>query len=95
MEKGAREILEQFYDQGLIRATGVKPMLDQVASHSLMNNQELNDTRHRSGIAAGVRMPLGGPRVPLLEHPTLRALAEKYGRPSAQIVLRWDIEHGV
>ena len=79
----------------MIRATGVKPMLDQVESHPLMNNQTLIDTCQNAGIAVGVWSPLGGPRVPLLEHPTLQALAEKYGRTSAQIVLRWDIQRGV
>ena len=79
----------------LIRATGVTPMLDQVESHPLMNNQALIDTCQNAGIAVGVWSPLGGPRVPLLEHPALRALAEKYGRTPAQIVLRWDIQRGV
>ena len=79
----------------LIKATGVKPMLDQVESHPLMNNQALIGTCQNAGIAVGVWSPLGGPRVPLLEHPTLRALAAKYGRTPAQIVLRWDIQRGV
>ena len=79
----------------LIRATGVKPMLDQVESHPLMNNQELIDACRRAGIAVGVWSPLGGPRVPLLEHPALRAMAGEYGRTPAQIVLRWDIQRGV
>ena len=79
----------------LIRATGVKPMLDQVESHPLMNNQKLIDACRRAGIAVGVWSPLGGPRVPLLEHPALRAMAGEYGRTPAQIVLRWDIQRGV
>ena len=79
----------------LIQATGVKPMLDQVESHPLMNNQELIDACQNAGIAVGVWSPLGGPRVPLLEHPALAALASKYGRTPAQIVLRWDIQRGV
>ena len=79
----------------LIRATGVKPLLDQVESHPLMNNQTLIDACQEAGIAVGVWSPLGGPRVPLLEHPVLKALAEKYGRTPAQIVLRWDIQRGV
>lgn len=79
----------------LIRATGVKPMLDQIESHPLMNNQVLIDTISRNGIAAGVWSPLGGPKVPLLSLPALEALAEKYGRTPAQIVLRWDIQRNV
>lgn len=79
----------------LIRATGVKPMLDQIESHPLMNNQLLIDTLRKNEIAVGVWSPLGGPKVPLLEHPTLQMLAAKYGRTPAQIVLRWDIQRQV
>jgi diketogulonate reductase-like aldo/keto reductase len=79
----------------LIKATGIKPLFDQVESHPLMNNQDLIDACQNAGIAVGVWSPLGGPRVPLLEHPALRALAEKYGRTPAQVVLRWDIQRGV
>jgi len=30
-----------------------------------------------------------------LDHPTLAELARKYGKSPAQIVLRWDLQHGV
>ncbi|MCH4156475.1 MAG: aldo/keto reductase [Muribaculaceae bacterium] len=79
----------------LIQATGVKPMLDQIESHPLMNNQTLIDTLGRNGIAVGVWSPLGGPKMPLLSHPALKILSEKYGRTPAQIVLRWDIQRNV
>ena len=75
----------------LIQATGVKPMLDQIESHPLMNNQVLIDTLQRNAIVASVWSPLGGPKLPLLSHPTLKMLAEKYERTPAQIILRWDI----
>jgi diketogulonate reductase-like aldo/keto reductase len=79
----------------LLKATGVKPMLDQIESHPLMNNQVLINTLKRNDIAVGVWSPLGGPKVPLLSHPTLQMLAEKYERTPAQIVLRWDIQRKV
>ncbi|MFA7504157.1 MAG: aldo/keto reductase, partial [Burkholderiaceae bacterium] len=28
------------------------------------------------------------------QHPTLLALAQKYGKTAAQVVLRWHIDHG-
>jgi diketogulonate reductase-like aldo/keto reductase len=79
----------------LIQATGVKPMLDQIESHPLMNNQVLIDTLIKNGIAAGAWSPLGGPNYPLLTHPALKQLADKYRRSPAQIVLRWDIQRKV
>lgn len=73
----------------------VKPAVDQVESHPLMNNQELINWCQKNGIAAGVWSPLGGPRVPLLQHPALIELGERYGKTPAQIVLRWDIQRNV
>jgi diketogulonate reductase-like aldo/keto reductase len=79
----------------IIQATGVKPMLDQIESHPMMNNQMLIDTLNNNDIVAGVWSPLGGPKLPLLSHPVLKMLADKYERTPAQIVLRWDIQRKV
>jgi len=32
--------------------------------------------------------------VPLMSRPEVLSLAEKYGRTNAQIVLRWQVQHG-
>jgi diketogulonate reductase-like aldo/keto reductase len=81
--------------EDLMKYAMIKPAVDQVESHPLMNNQELIDWCHSHGMAAAVWSPLGGPRVPLLQHPTLIALGKKYGKTPAQIVLRWDIQRKV
>lgn len=79
----------------IIQTIGLKPMLNQVESQPLMNNQKLINACQQAGIAVAVWSPLGGPQVPLLSHPVLLALAEKYDRTPAQIVLRWDIQRGI
>jgi diketogulonate reductase-like aldo/keto reductase len=79
----------------LAAATGILPLFDQIESHPLMNNQRLVNDCRKAGITVGAWSPLGGPNIPLLQHPVLRSLAEKYGRTPAQIVLRWDIQRGV
>jgi diketogulonate reductase-like aldo/keto reductase len=108
----AWNVLENLYQQKLIRAIGVsnfqvshlnelmknatiKPMLNQIESHPLMNNQKLIEYCQSNNIAVGVWSPLGGPQIPLLKHPVLEMLADKYQRTPAQIVLRWDIQRGV
>lgn len=73
----------------------VMPMVNQIESHPLMNNQKLIDWCSANGIAAEAWSPLGGPAVPLLQHPDLLRLAERYHRSPAQIVLRWDIQRGI
>lgn len=30
-----------------------------------------------------------------MNHPTIRELGEQYGKTPAQVVLRWDLDHGV
>jgi diketogulonate reductase-like aldo/keto reductase len=77
------------------RYARVMPMFDQIESHPLMNNQGLIDWCQSNDIAVGAWSPLGGPQVPLLQHPALAALARKYGRSPAQIVLRWDIQRSL
>lgn len=79
----------------LMSYANVMPMVDQVESHPLMNNQELIDWCQGHGMAAAVWSPLGGPKVPLLQHPVLIDLGEKYGKTPAQIVLRWDVQRNV
>ena len=86
---------QQHHIEELMNTARIKPMLNQVESHPLMNNQALIDYCQANGIAAGVWSPLGGPQVPLLQHPVLQALAAKYNRSAAQVVLRWDIQRGV
>jgi diketogulonate reductase-like aldo/keto reductase len=108
----AWKVLENLYDQGLIKAIGVsnfqphhleeirriarvQPMLNQIESHPLMNNQAVIDYCYLAGIAVGAWSPLGGPQIHLLNHPTLQMLAQKYGKTEAQIVLRWHIQRGL
>ncbi|MCI2048718.1 MAG: aldo/keto reductase [Lachnospiraceae bacterium] len=79
----------------LMEQARIKPMVDQLESHPLMNNQELIDYLQANEIAVGAWSPLGGPQLPLLQHPVLLELAEKYHRTPAQIVLRWDIQRNI
>jgi len=79
----------------LLSYAQVPPLLNQIESHPLFNNQPLIDWCKARQIAVGAWSPLGGPQVPLLQHPALQILAAKYQRSPAQIVLRWDIERNL
>jgi diketogulonate reductase-like aldo/keto reductase len=79
----------------IMRIAHIKPMVNQIESHPLMNNQAVIDYCHQAGIAVGAWSPLGGPRINLLQHPLLQELAIKYGKTEAQIVLRWHIQRGL
>jgi diketogulonate reductase-like aldo/keto reductase len=86
---------QRHHIEDMRRYAAVMPMYEQIESHPLMNNRQLIDWCKANGMGVGAWSPLGGPQVPLLQHPTLIALGEKYGRSPAQIVLRWDVQRGI
>jgi len=100
---------EKLYRDGYIRAIGVSnfnvhhleslkdvsdivPAVNQVEFHPLLNQQELLQYCKREGIQLEAWTPIMKGKLDL---PTLTALSEKHGKTPAQIVLRWDLQHGV
>src|SRR5690606_28755735 len=78
------------------------PALNQVELHPFLGQKPLVEAHRRLGIVTQAWSPIGGvkryrakegetPHDPL-GHPTVTALARKYGKPPAQDVLRWHIE---
>jgi diketogulonate reductase-like aldo/keto reductase len=88
----------------LIARTEVVPAVNQVELHPFFIQRELRAVHARLGIATQAWSPLGGinvyrPADPNavknpLTYPVVTTLAAKYGKTSAQVVLRWHIEHG-
>ena len=77
----------------LLTTAKVKPMVNQVELHPLLNQQDLRDYCAKEGIAVEAWSPLGQGH--LLTDPRLVELAEKYGKTPAQLILRWDLENDV
>ena len=85
--------------------TEVVPAVNQIEVHPFFTQRELRAVHARLGIATQAWSPLGGitvyrPADPnavknALKHPVVTTLAAKYGKTSAQVLLRWHIEHGV
>jgi diketogulonate reductase-like aldo/keto reductase len=91
--------------EDLIARTEVVPAVNQVELHPFFTQEALRETHARLGIVTQAWSPIGGvtrywvqdPNAvqdPLV-HPTITGLAAKYGKTPAQIVLRWQIEHGI
>jgi diketogulonate reductase-like aldo/keto reductase len=88
----------------LLARSRVVPAVNQVELHPFFVQHELRAVHERLGIVSQAWSPLGGvnvympkdPSVPRnpLTHPVVVALATKYGKTPAQVVLRWHIEHG-
>jgi diketogulonate reductase-like aldo/keto reductase len=87
----------------LIERTDVVPAVNQVELHPYFTQSELREAHAELGIVTQAWSPLGGvlvyvpgsdeSRGPLTD-PVITELAAKYGKTSAQVVLRWHLEHG-
>ncbi|NEX78163.1 aldo/keto reductase [Bacillus thermocopriae] len=99
--------LEKLYKEGRVRAIGVsnfhihhleellkeaeiKPMVNQVEYHPHLQQKELLAFCQKEGIQLEAWSPLKQGQ--LLQDPTLTEIAEKYGKTTAQVILRWDLQ---
>ncbi len=73
--------------------TDVVPAVNQVELHPYLAQRELRAVHAERGIATEAWSPLGQGGA-LLADPLIAALAQKYGRSPAQIILRWHLQHG-
>uniref|UniRef100_A0A1B6GJ45 NADP-dependent oxidoreductase domain-containing protein n=1 Tax=Cuerna arida TaxID=1464854 RepID=A0A1B6GJ45_9HEMI len=80
----------------------IKPVTNQVECHPYLNQNKLKAYLESVNITLTAYSPLGSPdrpwakpdEKPLLDNPTIVAMAEKYGKTPAQIALRYQIEKG-
>ncbi|MFC4607021.1 aldo/keto reductase [Streptomyces maoxianensis] len=77
----------------LIGETSVVPAVNQIELHPQLQQGELRAFHDRHGIKTEAWSPLGQGKG-LLEVPTVVAVAQKYGRTPAQVVLRWHLQIG-
>jgi 2,5-diketo-D-gluconate reductase A len=78
--------------QGIIDATGVVPVLNQVELHPRLQLSELRTFHEEHDIATEAWSPLGRGRI--LNDPVIGNLADSIGRTPAQVVLRWHAQLG-
>lgn len=85
----------------LIEQSEVVPALNQVELHPFLVQNGLREKNKELGIVTQAWSPIGGVNRywesgedPLI-HPTIVALAEKYNKTTAQIILRWHLDRGV
>lgn len=108
--KDTWKALEKLYKDGRVRAIGVsnfhihhledllsvaeiKPMVNQVEYHPHLAQTELRAFCKKEGIQLEAWSPLK--QGELINEPVIVEIANKYGKSSAQIILRWDLQNGV
>ncbi|MDO7906813.1 aldo/keto reductase [Paenibacillus sp. JX-17] len=102
--------MEKLYRDGRVRAIGVsnfqihhlkdlmseatvKPAVNQVEFHPQLTQEELRTFCREQEIQLEAWSPLGGGG--LLDNEALRAIGAEYGKSAAQVILRWDLQHGI
>lgn len=108
--KEAWRALETLYKDGRVKAIGVsnfqihhlqdlmknaeiRPMVNQVECHPYLNQQELLQFCKEQDIQMEAWSPLMQGQ--LLEQPVLAEIARSHGKSTAQVILRWDLQHGI
>lgn len=77
----------------IIVETGVTPVLNQVELHPRHQQRALRKVHDELGIATQSWSPLG--QGTLLSDPAIQKIAEKHGRSTAQVIIRWHIDNGL
>jgi 2,5-diketo-D-gluconate reductase A len=84
----------------LLAETGVVPAVNQIELHPYNTRADLQAANSGHGILTQAWSPIGGIRhykgdtaTPLTD-PTIEAIGRKYGKSTAQVMLRWHIQEG-
>ena len=110
MYKEAWRALETVYEGGRAKAIGVsnflvhhltdvladarvKPMVNQVEFHPRLLQRDLMEFCRREAVVQEAWSPLMKGKV--AEIPAIREIAAEHGKTPAQVVLRWNLQHGV
>lgn len=84
---------EIFHLQEIIQNFDVVPSVNQVEFHPFLYQNDLLEFCKNNKIQLEAYSPLT--RGQRLNYPTLVDLAKKYGKTSAQILIRWSLQHGL
>lgn len=84
----------------LIKSAKIRPVTNQVECHPYLNQRDLELHHKKYDIVLTAFGPLGSPKGPgtralsLLDDTKLAAIAQKYKKSIAQILIRYHYEHG-
>ena len=73
----------------------IKPMVNQVETHVLNQQTEARKWMDKYGVQIEAWAPFGEGRGGLFQNEVLAGIGAKYGKTTAQVMLRWHIQRGV
>ncbi|KAF9012606.1 NADP-dependent oxidoreductase domain-containing protein [Cyathus striatus] len=83
--------------EGIIKATGVVPVVNQIEAHPLLPQDDLVAFAKEKNIHLTAYSPLGNNLVgkpKLTEHPIVNEIAKKLGATTAQVLVAWGVHRG-
>lgn len=89
--------ISNFHDEKLERLLvkcEIKPHVIQLEEHPYFSDTKTLDMLKPYGVKLMAWYPLGHGDKALLEEPVFAALAQKYSKTTAQIILRWHVQNG-
>ena len=90
--------VSNFYPDRLVDLasfTKIPPMVNQIETHVLNQRQEDHTWMEKYKVAHEAWAPFGEGRGGLFGNETLKDIGRKYGKTTAQVMLRWNIQRGV
>lgn len=90
--------VSNFYPDRLVDLasfTRIPPMVNQIETHVLNQRADDNVWMKKCKVAHEAWAPFGEGRGGLFENETLKKIGEAYGKTTAQVMLRWNIQRGV
>lgn len=90
--------VSNFYPDRLVDLASfarIRPMINQVEIHPYHQQTESLVWMDKYRIQPEAWAPFGEGRGGLFSDPTLAAIGQKYGKSSAQVILRWHLQRGV
>lgn len=90
--------VSNFYPDRLVDIVSfakIKPMVNQVETHPFNQQKLAKEYMDKYQVQIEAWAPFGEGRGGLFENPVLTSIGRKYGKTSAQVMLRWHLQRGV
>lgn len=90
--------ISNFYPDRMIDIASfsrIKPMINQIEVHPLNQQADSKAWHDKYGIQLEAWAPFGEGRGDMFNLPQLKAIADKYHKTVAQVILRWHLQRGI